>query len=169
LVSVGRIVRSHDKWGEVKVRLFDLDRLDLAGVGSIIIRKGERTEELSIESARPQGRDLILKLAGVDSLSGADALAGLEVMVEERALARLESGRFYVFELVGCRLVTPAGDEVGLVTDVIVLGENSLLAVDRQGREVLIPFHESICREIRLADKVITVELPPGLLEINES
>jgi ribosomal 30S subunit maturation factor RimM len=41
--------------------------------------------------------------------------------------------------------------------------------VDSRGKEVLIPFHESFCKEVDLAAKKIRVDLPAGLLNLNES
>jgi 16S rRNA processing protein RimM len=169
LVSVGRILRSHDKRGEVKLRLFDLDNLDLAGVEKVFIGRAGRAQEFRVESVRPCGNDFILKLAGVDSLSQADRLIDQDVMVAESALSALEAGRFYIFELVGCRVVTLTGDDVGAVSDVLLLGASSLLVVNRRGKEALIPFHESFCKEVDLAAKEIRVDLPAGLLDLNES
>ena len=169
MVTVGRILRSHDKWGEVKLRVFELENLDLARVERVFVGRGGRGEEFQVESVRPAGHDFILKLADVDSLSQADRLAHLDVMIPESALAALEEGRFYIFELVGCRVITVTGEEVGTVADVILLGENSLLSVDRRGEEALIPFIESFCKEVNLAAKEIRVDLPAGLLDLNES
>ena len=118
---------------------------------------------------RPCGNDFILKLAGVDSLSQADRLVDQDVMVAETALSALEAGRFYIFELVGCRVMTLTGDDVGTVSDVLLLGASSLLVVNRRGKEALIPFHESFCKEVDLAAKEIRVDLPAGLLDLNES
>jgi 16S rRNA processing protein RimM len=169
LVTVGRILRSHDKYGEVKFRLFELENIDLARVERVLIGRGGNVEEFQVESVRPSGHDFILKLTGVDSLSQADGLAHRDVMIAESALAALGEGRFYVFELVGCRVITLTGEEVGQVADVVLLGASSLLSVDVRGKEVLIPFHESFCKEVNLAAKEIRVDLPAGLLNLNES
>ncbi len=169
MVSVGRILRSHDKSGEVKLRLFEFDGIDLAGVERMFIGREGDAKEFVVESARPRGRDIILKLAGVDSLSQADRLADSYVWIAESSLPPLERGGFYVFELVGCRVIDPAGDELGTVSDVIIVGTGSLLAVDRRGREVLIPFHESFCKEVNLSAREIRVDLPEELLDLNES
>jgi 16S rRNA processing protein RimM len=115
LVTVGRILRSHDKYGEVKFRLFELENIDLARVERVLIGRGGNVEEFQVESVRPSGHDFILKLTGVDSLSQADGLAHRDVMIAESALAALGEGRFYVFELVGCRVITLTGEEVGQV------------------------------------------------------
>jgi 16S rRNA processing protein RimM len=169
LVTVGRILRSHDKWGEVKLRVFELENLDLARVERVFVGREGRGNEFRVESVRPAGHDFILKLKGVDSLSQADSLAHLDVMIPESALASLEEGRFYIFELVGCRVISVTGEEIGTVADVVLLGENSLLSVDRCGKEALIPFIESFCKEVNLAAKEIRVDLPAGLLDLNES
>lgn len=169
MVSVGRILRSHDKSGEVKLRLFELESLNLDGVVSVFIGRGGSVREFQVESVRPCGKDFILKLAGVDSLSQADGLVGMDLRLAESALAELDEGHYYVYELVGCRVVTQGGDDLGRVSDVIFQGEGSLLAVDSGGKEVLIPFQEAFCKGIDLAAREIRVDLPEGLLDLNES
>ena len=55
---------------------------------------------------------------------------------------------------------------VGVVTEVEEYGGAPLLKVEAaDGREILIPFARSICKEIDVASKTIRVELPEGLLE----
>jgi 16S rRNA processing protein RimM len=169
LVLIGRILRSHDTRGEVKLRIFERGHVDLAGVKSVFIGKEGEAEEYRIESSRPSGRDFIVKLEGVNTLSQADALAGAPVSIPESAFLSLEKGRYYLFELEGCRVVSAMGEEIGTVTDVLLLGASSVLVVDSRGKEVLIPFHESICKEVDLAAKEIRVDLPAGLLDLNES
>ena len=56
---------------------------------------------------------------------------------------------------------------IGVVTGVEEYGGPPLLQVEAaDGREILIPFARSICREIDVAAKIIRVELPEGLLEL---
>jgi 16S rRNA processing protein RimM len=169
LVGIGRILRSHGTTGEVKLRIFERGHVDLAVVKSVFIGKEGEAEEYRIESSRASGRDFIVKLEGVNSLSRADGLAGAAVSILESAFLSLEEGQYYLFELEGCRVVSVTGEEIGTVTDVLLLGASSLLVVDRRGKEVLIPFHESICKEVDLAAKEIRVDLPAGLLDLNES
>jgi 16S rRNA processing protein RimM len=169
LVSIGRILRSHDATGEVKLRLYELRDIDLAAVESVFIGREGEAEEYRVESSRASGKDFIVKLDGVNSLSQADRLAGADVFIPESAFVSLEEGQFYLFELKGCRVASVTGEEVGTVADVLLLGASSLLVVDSRGKEVLIPFHESICKEVDLAKKEIRVDLPAGLLDLNES
>jgi ribosomal 30S subunit maturation factor RimM len=54
------------------------------------------------------------------------------------------------------------------VTGLLPVGDRNLLVVDRAGREVFIPFMEALCLEIDPARKRIVVDLPDGLLDLND-
>jgi 16S rRNA processing protein RimM len=75
-----------------------------------------------------------------------------------------EEGAFSYADLVGCKVVGES--EVGVVTEVEEYGGAPLLKLEAaDGREILIPFAQSICKVIDVASKTIRVELPEGLLE----
>ncbi len=60
-----------------------------------------------------------------------------------------------------------SGAPVGVVKGVEEYGGPPLLRVEAaDGREILVPFARSICREIDVAAKTIRVELPEGLREL---
>lgn len=109
-----------------------------------------------------------MKLKGVDSLEAADSLAGLGLYVPEEALPPAGEGSFYDFQIIGCEVVDKDGGTIGTVTGLLPVGGRNLLAVDRGGREVLIPFMESLCLEVDAAARRIRVDLPDGLLDLND-
>jgi len=104
----------------------------------------------------------------VDTLEGADALAGAEVFVAEESFRPLDCGAYYEFQLVGSRVVTVGGTEVGTVRDVLPAGGSNVLVVARGDDEVYVPFAESICRRVDPAGRVIVIDPPDGLLDLNE-
>ena len=65
-------------------------------------------------------------------------------------------------------MVTREGSRVGLVKDVLFIDENDLLIVEKGERQVLVPFTESICVEVNLEERKITVDPPDGLLDLDE-
>ena len=69
---------------------------------------------------------------------------------------------------MGCSVVDRSGIVIGGVKDFLFINQNDLLVVDRDGSEILIPFVEGICVGIDLRKKVIVIDPPEGLLEINE-
>ena len=118
-----------------------------------------RVEEVWRHDGRP-----VFKFEGIDSISDAEKWEGAELLVPASEVEPPEEGAYSYAELVGCRVV---GDrEVGVVMEVEEYGGAPLLKVEAaDGREILIPFARSICREIDVASKTIRVELPEGLLE----
>ncbi|MCJ7565901.1 MAG: ribosome maturation factor RimM [Candidatus Aminicenantes bacterium] len=126
--------------------------------------------EFEVERFSPYKNSHILKLKGIDSVSRADELSGRDVFVPEEALKPLEKGRLYDFELIGCSVETKEGEFVGVVKDVLAIGESTLLAVDSEPgpKEVLIPLSQDICVEIDTAGKRVVIDPPDGLLDLNE-
>jgi 16S rRNA processing protein RimM len=123
--------------------------------------------ELRIEDAWPHKGNLVLKFAGIDSISEAEALAGSELQVPREERARLETGWSYVSDLAGST-VFDAGREIGRVEDVqFGAGEAPLLIVANGADIHEIPFAEAYLKDVDLERKRIEMELPEGMLEVN--
>ncbi len=93
---------------------------------------------------------------------------GQECLLPEEDLSHLDRGSYYLFQIVGCSVITVKGIEVGTVKDLLLIKDNDILEVMRQGKEVLIPFTEEICVGVNLKKREIVINPPEGLLEINE-
>jgi len=167
LVLLGKILRSQGRDGTVKLRLNErgLHGFDCARV---YLRRAEGFDARRVESLKLDRNSHLLKLEGVDTLAQADALAGVEIYIAEGDFRPLDGGRFYEFQVIGSRVVTRDGVEVGEVTGVLPAGGPVLLVVKRGDREVYVPFTEAICVRVDPEAKEILIDPPPGLLELNE-
>jgi len=168
LVTVARILRSQGKEGDLRVKFFHITPADCRRLGTVLVGREGEFKEYAVESLTPRGKYFDLKLEGVDSLAQADRLAGLDIRLPEESLKERGQGEFFLFELVGCAVSDSQGRAVGRVRDVLSAGSGNLLVVDRGGKEVLIPFHESICVVVDAPGKQITVDPPDGLLDVDE-
>lgn len=133
------------------------------------LEAGDRQRLVEVERIwRHQGRP-IFKFAGIDSISEAELWQGADVLVPEAQRAAPGEGEYSHADLTGCRVVAAeTGETLGEVRALEDYGGPSLLKVEAaDGREILIPFTRSICREIDVAAKVIRVELPEGLTELS--
>lgn len=123
---------------------------------------GERYE---VESAWFHDATLILKFRGIDSISDAEKLRGVEVRIPWSERVRLEPGEFFQSDLVGCDVMDRrTGESLGRVTDWADSGGSGLLVLESG---LMIPFARAICVEIDPANKRIAVDLPEGLLDVN--
>ncbi len=108
---------------------------------------------------------LVFKFRGVDTISDAERLTGMEVRVPLSERAPLEEDEFFQSDLMGCEVVDGrSGESLGRVTGWEDGGGSGLLEVG----PLLIPFVRAICVEIDPVARRIVVELPEGLKELNK-
>jgi 16S rRNA processing protein RimM len=169
-ILVGVVARTHGNKGEVAVNPetdFPEERFKQGA------RLWSRATDGSLDTLEVatmrmhQGRPLIL-FKGIGSMSDAELLAGRELRIAEDASDGdlLEEGEYFHRDLIGCAVVTEAGEPVGEVTAVEGDRGNTRLVVKSRRSEVLIPLADEICT-IDVANKRITVRPPEGLLELN--
>jgi 16S rRNA processing protein RimM len=137
--------------------------------GLRLLAKGQddSRRELQVEEVWPHKGGLVLKFAGVDSISDAEPLVGCELQVPREERAALDAGWTYVSDLVGC-VVLDRDREIGQVVDVqFGAGEAPLLIVKAGNAEYEIPFAEAYLKNVDLGRKQIEMELPASLLDVN--
>jgi 16S rRNA processing protein RimM len=105
-----------------------------------------------VASCWPHKGRFVLKLEGVDSIDEAERFRDLELRIPEEELARLPEGSYYHHQLVGLRVVDPAGAEWGEVRGLLETGaEAPVLVVRGEAGETLLPFAEAFVRRVDLA------------------
>ena len=136
--------------------------------------------ELQLEEHWFHKGGVVLKFAGVESISDAGQLKGLELQVSGHDRAKLEAGAAYISEIAGCEVwVTGAAGQylLGMVAEVqFGAGEAPLLVVHKptlslreQGgarEEILIPYAQEFIRNADFARRRIEMKLPEGLLSL---
>ena len=128
-----------------------------------------------LPSGRNQGR-IVLQFVGVETISQAECLSGLEVLIPKSDRLPLKDGAEYVEDLIGCTvfdgesqigtlesLEFSTGPEGKKLADVAPL----LTVVTRGGDEVLIPYVHAFIRSIDTLTRQIHMTLPPGLVDLN--
>lgn len=115
-----------------------------------------------------QGR-LVLKFRGVDSISEAEQLRGVEVCVPFSERAPLTEEEVYLTDLVGCVLFDRIGNRLGTVEGWQETPGAPLLLDVRapEGDIFLVPFTKAICHRVDTAGRRIEAVLPEGLRELN--
>jgi 16S rRNA processing protein RimM len=169
LVAVARAAKTRGLRGELVADLLTDFPERFEGLEDLIAvaPDGKRTT-LALEDHWLQGGRIVLKFAGYDSIEAASTLIGYEFAVPEMERVELEEDEFYDWELIGCRVETVEGEELGFVSEVLRTGGAAeVLLVENVDakREHLIPLAETICVEIDIENKLIRVDPPEGLLE----
>lgn len=158
-VAVGRVLGAWGLRGEAKVEPLAPTAQFARGL-PVVVRQNQYT----IERARPAGRWLRVKLAGIDRREEAQALAGAYLEVREEDLKPLPAGHYYRYQLVGLAVRASDGRDLGRIADVMSTAESDVLVVRGSLGEVLVPATDEIVLEVDLEHGVVTVEVVPGLL-----
>jgi 16S rRNA processing protein RimM len=164
---IARIVRTRGNRGEVLADLYtDFPaRFNLLTEVWLVFADGRRLH-LALENTWEHKGRAVLKFARTDTISAAEQLVGAWVEIETGEAVVLPEGTYYDHELVGCKVVDCGGQELGTVKEVLKIPGNDQLVV-HGSTEFLIPAKEGICVEILVDEKRILVDLPEGLIELN--
>ncbi len=128
----------------------------------------EPGEPATVEGIRMHKGIGLLKLAGIDTIDAANALRGRTICLPKDELPPLESGEFFLHDLVGLDVVDHNGDEIGSTEWILETGGTPVLVVVApDGEEIMIPFSPDAVGEVILEENRITLADLPGLLEIN--
>ncbi|HMO79941.1 MAG TPA: ribosome maturation factor RimM [Pyrinomonadaceae bacterium] len=166
LVAIARIARPRGIKGEVVADLLTDFPERFEGLQSVIavLLDGSRID-LEIERSWLSNGRIVFKFLSFDSNERAEALRGAEICVDETDAVELGDDEYYDWQLVGCDVHTATNEAIGMVTGVLRTGGTEILVVASSKKEYLIPFARTICTEVDIEGKNITIDPPEGLLE----
>ncbi len=163
------VIKTQGRRGEVAVELHtDAPDRFQREMRLWALAKDGRRREIVVEDLWPHKNFLVLKFAGIETISDAETLVGAELQLPSSERAHLEPGWTYLSDLIGCTVVD-GGREIGEVVDVrFGAGEAALLVVKGEAKlPYEIPFAEAYLEKLDLERKQVRMKLPEGLLEVN--
>jgi len=170
LVNIGRITRPHGIKGEVCVHCyadvpFLLERVDAL---YLVPEKGGRRRKVSVRSWRNHKGGLLAAFEHVRDRNQAEEMRGLMLAIAAKDLPPLEDDEVYLRELLGLEVALPDGSRLGKIEDILTpTPEQEIWSVRTdEGREILLPATGEFVVEIDLEQGRVTVDPPPGLLDI---
>ncbi|MGD9935134.1 MAG: ribosome maturation factor RimM [Dehalococcoidia bacterium] len=159
--AVGRVVRAHGLVGELRVVAF--------AEGAPNLQPGRQVwvagVPLRVLRLRPTGDAWILESDRIRSRTMAEAFREQLVEVPDAEVRRASADSYFVHELIGLRVVTADGEELGELVEVMQPGANDVYVVRGPRGDVLIPAIADVVTVIDLPVGVMTITPLPGLLD----
>ena len=156
-IEAGKIVNTHGVRGEVKIEPW-VDSPEFLKKFKTLYLDGAPAR---VVSARVHKRFLIAALEGVGDVNAAMALKNKTVYID-RADARLPKGTFFLADILGARVLSDTGEEIGILSGVLD-NPGQRVYVVRGERERLIPAVPEFIRKTDVEGRVVTVRLIEGL------
>jgi 16S rRNA processing protein RimM len=166
-ITIARVAKTQGRKGEVAVDLHtDFPEKFAERKRLFALHKDGSRPELQVEDFWPHKAWMVLKFAGVDDMTAAEALIGCELQIPLLERAKLEDGAAYISDLVGVKVFDRAS-EVGEIKDVqFGSGEAPTLVVKAGAQEVLVPYAAVFIKRLDVTGRRLEMELPEGLLEL---
>jgi 16S rRNA processing protein RimM len=165
-VLLGVIIGAQGIRGEVKVKAFTGEAEAIGDYGPLHDGKG-RSYRLKVHRLA-KGDVVIASIKGVGDRNAAEALKGTELYVARDALPQPEDGEFYYTDLVGLKVQTTTGRELGEVSAVHNFGGGDMLEVKTPGgRSAMVPFTDDAVPDVDIAGGKVLVEPAFWLGDLN--
>lgn len=108
-----------------------------------------------------------MKLEGFTDINAVEKYKGWVLKISADQQLELEEGEYYYHEIIGCRVVTEEGEELGTISEILSPGANDVWVVDRpkgSGKQLLLPVIDDVLVNVDTKEKIVTVHLMEGLI-----
>ncbi|WP_376801702.1 ribosome maturation factor RimM [Candidatus Raskinella chloraquaticus] len=154
------IGKAHGVRGEVRVRSFVGDPADLGAYGPLSAGRGRSLTPQTIRVLRDGMA--VVRFAGIEDRSGAEALNGLELSILRSALpAPDDEDTFYHTDLIGLSAVTSDGLTLGRIVAVHDFGAGDILEIRGEVGQAYYPFTKAVVPSLDLAAGRVVI-IPPA-------
>ena len=168
LVVVGRVRRPTGIKGAVLVEVYS-GIPNRFVVGDVVIANGIGYE---VVDTGKSGGSAKLTFDGIDSIDKADILRDAELSVPAESLPENPPGIYYHYEIIGIRVVTVDGQELGALTEILETGSNDVFIIrpentaqdEKKSPEILVPVLDGVIVKVDQEAGVMTIDLPDGIL-----
>lgn len=168
LITVGKISGIHGIKGQLKVYSYsgNLESLGAAQIITLRSPDGTTLREFAVKGIKPHSAGFILSLKDFDTIDQALSLVGNELCLRRSQLPEPEDNEYYWCDLLGLRVVTADGVELGTLADIFETGSNDVYVVRKDKQEYLIPAVASVISAVDLAGGTMVVTPLDGLLDL---
>jgi len=166
LVPLGEIVTTHGLNGWLKLNPFNLDTTALASGAEVVLEKAGEQSAHRIEASHPHRNQFLVKLEGVNSIDAAASHIGATLCVREAALAALEPGQYYHYQVVGFEVYDLSGTRIGTISATMSTAGGEIYVIQGAEKEHLIPAVKEIIEKVDFSARRVIVDPPEGLLDL---
>jgi len=166
LIHIGKIVAPHGITGQVIIEHALGKSISFKGVEVLFVEQTKNSFiPYFIQSASAKTDTLThVHFEGMKTREATSIVVSKKVWVPQEEFQKLVE-KNAPLALLGF-MVQEAGKPLGVIKEVIEQPHQLLVTIDYNGQEAYIPLHEETLKGVNHAKKLVTVELPEGLLDL---
>ena len=166
-VFLGRFVKAFGIRGELKLYAAEDFWFDALESQRLYVARdgGSDKRSVVVEYAQPHQKQFIVKLEGIDERGDAEKEVGANLFIDIDELDVDLPDHELPFQVMGMRVKTEDGRDLGSITAVIGSSAQNVYEVTGESGKVLIPAVDAFIVERNFDEGEMTVRPIPGLLE----
>ena len=163
---VGKIVKTHGLKGEVTLRIDNEQFDDIEELNYFLLDINERLIPYFIENISYHSNKSFILFQDMKTLEAASQLVGTAVYLPLELLPEKDGNDFYSHEVVDFLVVDEEKGELGKVKEIIEYPTQSFIQIIINEKEVLIPIHDDIIKDVNRDERKIYIKAPNGLIDM---
>jgi len=164
LVALAVVVKEWGVKGEMKVLPLSRNFTSIATGSCIFLSSLHVTEKVTLEAVKPHNRFFIISLSGINDRESAAAFRNAYLKIKKSEIP-IEKDEYLYDQIIGLRVVTTSGEEIGRVDSIFETGSNDVYVVRKENAEYLIPAIRDVIQTIDLEKGQIIIRVMEGLLD----
>ncbi|MBV9120007.1 MAG: ribosome maturation factor RimM [Chloroflexi bacterium] len=160
---VGKVIAAFGTKGELRV-MPQTDFPEQRFQPGMVLHAERFDLPLTIESVRWHKGQPLLTFREIPDRDTAEELRGRYLRVPGDALASLDEGEYYLFQIVGLLVCDEQGHEFGKIREVLQTGANDVYVVPLEPGELLVPATKEVVLDVNLAEGKMLIRPLPGML-----
>jgi 16S rRNA processing protein RimM len=166
LILMGKVAGTHGIRGQLRVIPYSGMADNLLSCKFLLLRDAKgRLDKYEVASAVTHSKKLLLTLKGFAGINEVQHFSGCEVLLYKEQLSEPEEDEYYWHDLIGIKVVTIDGTDLGVLDSIIETGSNDVYVAVSEGREFLIPALSDTV-SIDMKAKIMTVTPFEGLFDL---
>ena len=163
---VGKIVKTHGLKGEVTLRIDNEQFDDIEELNYFMLDVNEQLIPYFIEDIAYHSNKAFVLFQDLKTLEAAGLLVGKSAYLPLELLPEKTGNDFYSHEVVDYLVVDEEKGVLGKVNEIIEYPTQSIIQIIRDGKEILIPIHDDIIKDVNRDEKKICISAPSGLIDM---
>jgi 16S rRNA processing protein RimM len=160
LIVIGRATKPFGIRGEINITPFTVTFEAFYNSEILVFDQTPK----KVQGMRVHKGHALVSLEGINTPEEAKMLSGCFVRTDEKNLPPKEEDEYYWFELIGMKVFTVDGRDLGEIVGITPTGANDVLEVQGAYGEVLLPMIEDVVVEVDTEKNKMTVDPLEGLI-----
>lgn len=160
-VRIGLILRPQGVQGELKVQLLSESPDRFENLEEVFLENRGAYSRYGVKSSCIRQDSAYIMLEGVADRNIAESLRGHYLCVKREDAIALPEGRYFIFDLIGCKVEDSNGRHLGILREVLQHGSADVYVIKPESKScsgLMVPALKRLLKSVDVGNKLIVLD-----------